>query len=396
MSERRVTIIGALIVALGPVSVALYTPAMPEIARELGASEAAVQFTVPIFFAGFAFAQILIGPMADAFGRRPTTLALLLIYLTASLVAALAPSIEILLGARLGQGIGCAVGFAISRAIIRDLFDEESAARLMNLIVLVLAAGPAFAPFLGGIVIEWLSWHAVFWLMAMIGAAALALVALLLVETGTPDAGQLRPRALATTYARIISNRYFLFASLVVGGTNGVIYAQATLLSFVLIDRVGLSPQAFGIGMIMQTGMFFLGSVVVKLLLHNITASQLVPVGLVMVGVASAAFPILFLLYAPSFLTIMAPVAIFSFGIAFTLPAMMTAAMQPFRQTAGAASSMLGFIQTGSGMVGGGLGSLFHDPTLALIIVVPAMGLIAILSWLLWRTNWSQQMGTQP
>lgn len=387
MSERRVTLLGALIVALGPMSMALYTPAMPEIARDLATSDAAVQFTVPVFFAGFAFAQILIGPLADAFGRRPVTLFLLSIYLAASVVAAIAPSIEILLGARLLQGIGCAVGFAISRAIIRDLFDAESSARIMNLIVVVLAAGPSAAPFLGGIVIELMGWHAVFWAMVALGSAATVLVFFLLSETGSPDTSQLRPKALAATYARILTNRCFLLASLVVGGTNGVIYAQATLLSFVLIGEVGLSPKAFGISMIMQTGMFFLGSVTVRLLLRRVSAARLVPVGLALVGAASIAFPVLFLMYPPSLLTVMGPVAVFCYGIAFTLPAMMTAAMRPFPQSAGAASSMLGFIQTGSGMAGGLIGSLFADPTLALVTVVPAMGLTAIISWMLWRTS---------
>ena len=151
------------------------------------------------------------------------------------------------------------------------------------------------------------------------------------------------------------------------------------------IGEVGLSPRAFGISMVMQTGMFFLGSLTVRLLLRRVSAARLVPVGLALVGAASVAFPLLFLLYPPSFLTVMGPVAVFCYGIAFTLPAMMTAAMRPFPQSAGAASSMLGFIQTGSGMAGGAVGSLFADPALALATVVPAMGVTAIVSWLLWR-----------
>lgn len=230
-----------------------------------------------------------------------------------------------------------------------------------------------------GIVIELMGWHAVFWFMVGLGAAAIVLVFFLLVETGSPDPSQFRPKALAATYSRILMNRCFLLASLVVGGTNGVIYAQATLLSLVLIGEVGLSPRAFGISMVMQTGMFFLGSLTVRLLLRRVSAARLVPAGLALVGVASVAFPLLFLLYPPSFLTAMGPVAVFCYGIAFTLP------MRPFPQSAGAASSMLGFIQTGSGMAGGAVGSLFADPALALATVVPAMGVTAIVSWLLWR-----------
>src|SRR5690606_27992445 len=134
MSERRVSIIGGLIVAIGPISLALFTPAMPEIAHAFGTSEGAVKLTLSLYFAGFAFAQLFCGPLSDGFGRKPVTFAFMAIYLVASLIALLAPSIEVLIAARFLQGVGAAVGVAISRAIVRDLFTHERSARIMNLI----------------------------------------------------------------------------------------------------------------------------------------------------------------------------------------------------------------------------------------------------------------------
>ena len=153
MSERKVSLIGALLVAVGPISMALFTPAMPEIVRAFGTTEAAVKMTLSLYFAGFAFAQLVCGPLSDGFGRRPVTMAFMGIYLAATLAALLSPTIEVLIAARFFQGVGAAVGIAISRAIVRDLFTNERSARIMNLIGLILGIGPAFAPTLGGVTI---------------------------------------------------------------------------------------------------------------------------------------------------------------------------------------------------------------------------------------------------
>ena len=120
MSERRVSLIGAILAAIGPVSMALFTPAMPEIVHAFGTTEVAVKMTLSLYFAGFAFAQLVCGPLSDGFGRKPVIVAFMAIYLVASLAALVAPDIESLIAARFLQGVGAAAGVAISRAIVRD------------------------------------------------------------------------------------------------------------------------------------------------------------------------------------------------------------------------------------------------------------------------------------
>ena len=132
MSERRVGVIGALLAAIGPISMALFTPAMPEIVHAFGTTEAAVKLTLSLYFAGFAFAQLVCGPLSDGFGRKPVVTAFMGIYLVASLAAIVAPTIHLLIAARFMQGVGAAAGIAISRAIVRDLFAGERSARIMT------------------------------------------------------------------------------------------------------------------------------------------------------------------------------------------------------------------------------------------------------------------------
>lgn len=385
MSERRVSLLGGALVAVGPVSMALFTPAMPEIVRAFGTTEAAVKMTLSLYFAGFAFAQLLCGPLSDGFGRKPVTFAFMGIYLAASIFALFSPSIEALIAARFVQGFGAAVGVAISRAIVRDLFTHDRSARIMNLIGIILAIGPAFAPTLGGLTMELAGWHAIFLLMAAFGVAIVVMVHVWMRETVAPDLSRIRPGALLRSYGSLLATPYFVLCSLVIGGAVGALYTQATVLPFILMDRVGLSATEFGLGMLMQSGSFFAGSIAVRQLIGRWGAARLVPIGLAFICAGSVLLPVLLWTLPPTFLTVMGPVGFYAFGIAFVNPAMMTAAMAPFPHNAGAASSMSGFFQMGTGLLGGSICALIGEPVVALATVIPAFGLIATLSWLLWR-----------
>jgi MFS transporter, DHA1 family, multidrug resistance protein len=384
MSERRVGLIGALLVAVGPVSMALFTPAMPELVQAFGTTEAAVKMTLSLYFAGFAFAQLFCGPLSDGFGRKPITLVFMGIYLLASVLALLAPTIEALIAARFLQGVGSAVGVAIARAIVRDLFTSERSARIMNLIGLILGIGPAFAPTLGGITMELFGWHAIFVLMIIFGVVIVTAAQLWLVETVRRDLSRIRPRELVRSYRTLFGDGYFMSSSLVLAGAIGTLYTQATVLPFILMSRVGLTPTEYGFGMLMQSGMFFAGSLVVRSLMGRLGAYRLVPVGLACIAMGSVGMAVLLRVVEPTFLTVMGPVAFYAFGIAFVMPAMSTASLAPYPLIAGAAASLSGFLQMGGGLAGGLLIALFANPVTAMATVIPLMGLMAILSWLVW------------
>ena len=153
--------------AIGPVSMAIYTPAMPEIVRALGTSEAMVKLTLTLYFGGFAAGQLVAGPLSDALGRRAVTFGFMGVYCLASLAGLMAQDVGMLMAARFVQGVGASAGIAISRALVRDLFQGERSARIMNLIGIILAAGPAVAPTVGGLLLVAAGWRSVF--VAMVG-----------------------------------------------------------------------------------------------------------------------------------------------------------------------------------------------------------------------------------
>ena len=385
MSERRVSLLGAILVAIGPISMALYTPAMPEIVRAFGTTEAAVKMTLSLYFAGFAVAQLVCGPLSDGLGRKPVTFAFMGIYAVASLVAVLAPTVEVLIAARFFQGVGAAAGVAISRALVRDLFTNEQSARIMNLTGLILAAGPALAPTIGGLTMELAGWQAIFLIMLTAGFAIVIVVQIFMHETVEPDPSRIRPGSLLRSYGTLLATPYFVTSGLIVAGSVGALYTQATILPFILMDDVGLTPSQFGVGMLMQTGLFFAGSLSVRFLMRRTSAWRLVPVGLSFIAAGSLLVPLLLNTAPLSFLSVMGPVGVYAYGIAFVMPAMLTASLAPFPRIAGSASSLGGFMQMGAGLLGGSVAALIGEPVLAMSTVVPAMVATAILSWLLWR-----------
>lgn len=382
MSPLRVTILCAAMVALGPMAMALYTPAMPAIGAEYGAGHDAVKMTLTAYFAGFATAQLIAGPLSDAMGRKAVLYIFFTLFSVATLWAVTASSIDELIAARALQGIGASAGIAISRAVVRDLFTGDASSRIMNGIGLVLAVGPAIAPTIGGLTLEVMPWQAVFGLMLLYAVAVLAAVRLRLTETVRRDMSRFRPRALAENYGHVLRNRVFQAAALLTGGSMGAIYAQATILPFVLIEEVGLTPAGYGLAMILQTGSFFVGSLVMRRMLGRRSARDLAPVGLTFIAAGGVASLVHLAHVEPSLLNVMGPVALYAFGIGFVMPYSTTAALAPFPRMAGAAAALTGFAQLFSGFLGGMLAALFTDPAFALGVVAPVMSACACLAWL--------------
>lgn len=381
MSERRTSMIGALMATLGPISMSVYTPAMPELVRAFATSDATIKMTLSIYFAGFSVAQLVAGPTSDAFGRRRATLAFVGIYIIGSLLAAFAPDVGWLLAGRLIQGIGASVGITVARAIVRDQFVGTEAARIMNLIGIMLAIGPAIAPTIGGLALAALGWQSIFFLLVGFGMLTGLSVLVFMRETGKPDRRRILPGPLFGAYGALIRNPRFVAASLVLAGSIGALYAQATMLPFILIKLVGLTPTAFGMGMLMQTGSYFLGSVALRYASPRLGGERSVKVGLAFVLAGGLMMAVSTHTIAPSYLSIMGPVAFLSFGIAFLTPHMTTIALYPFPEIAGSASAMMGFLQMGGGFLGGVCAAALGLPLVAFGTVIPAMAIIAVVSF---------------
>lgn len=385
MSETRTTVLGGMLTAIGPVSMAVYTPAMPDLVRAFGTTEAAIKLSLSLYFGGFAIAQLLAGPVSDAFGRRAASIGFLLIYLLGSLIAALAIDVDWILAGRLVQGIGASVGVTVARAAVRDQFTGAQAARIMNMIGITLAVGPALGPTIGGLALSAFGWQSIFLLMVAFGGILLAGCVFFLKETAVPDRSRLQPATLIRTYAALLADLRFLLPSLVLGGSVGALYAQGTMLPFVMIDVVGLTPTEFGMGMLVQTGSYLAGSIALRLMSGRISGSQAVTLGICFCGIGGGLMFLSVHLIEPHFVSIMGPVGICTFGIALLTPHVVTAGLASFPKVAGSASALMGFIQMGGGFAGGLVAAAFATPLKSFGTIIPAMEFIAVASYVAHR-----------
>ncbi|MGU3496720.1 multidrug effflux MFS transporter [Xanthobacteraceae bacterium A53D] len=381
MSETRTAIIGAMIIVLGPVSLSLYTPALPQLVEAFETTPAIMKMTLSVFFFGYAFSQLACGPLSDAFGRRPVALGFFLVYLIGSVVAAFAPDVNWLIAGRALQGVGVAAGPAISRAIVRDQFTGQPSARIMNLIATMLAIGPAISPTIGGLILSSFGWQPIFLVMVVYGVVLVVLLAAAVPETNAaPDPASVRPGRVLRNYGILLRHAGFMRPSLIIGFTLGGIYTLAAVLPFVLIERIGMTPVAFGFAMICQTGSFMTGSLVTGRLMRRWDAGRLVPVGLGFVLLAAASMAVATRLFPASPVAVMLPVGLWAFGIAMILPGGTTGALAGFPHMAGAASAMMGFMQIGGGLLGTSLASIVPDTSDTFTIVIPLMAVGALLA----------------
>ena len=183
---RLVIVLGSMN-AIGPLSIDMYLPAFPEIARELHTSASSVQLTLTACVAGLALGQLVLGPLSDRFGRRIPVIAAMLTYAVASLLCALATSVGALIALRFVQGLAGAGGIVISRAVVRDLHSGARAVRLFSSLMLVTGLAPILAPLVGGQLLAISSWEGIFISLSILSALIATLTALGLRETLPPE-----------------------------------------------------------------------------------------------------------------------------------------------------------------------------------------------------------------
>ncbi|MGB7981199.1 MAG: multidrug effflux MFS transporter [Candidatus Nanopelagicales bacterium] len=177
----------AMLAMTGPFSIDTPFPAFPEMSAELGVSTTQMQLVVTAYMGAFAVMSIFHGPISDAVGRRPVIVWSISVYVLASIGAALAPSLAVLLAFRVLQGLSAGGATIVSRTVVRDLFEGEQAQVLMSRVALIFALGPAIAPIVGGLVLQLGPWRLVFAFMALFGVLLIAATLLVLPESHPPE-----------------------------------------------------------------------------------------------------------------------------------------------------------------------------------------------------------------
>ena len=377
--HRRILLLGAII-ALAPMSIDLYLPALPTLQQALGGTAAQGQLTLSVYFLGLAMGQLIYGPVSDRIGRRKPLYFGLALYALAALGCALATDINSLIALRFLQALGGCAGMVIVRAVVRDLYTPQEMARVLSMLLLVMGVAPILAPLIGSWVFVAFGWQAVFGVLVAYGLACLIMAAKYLPETLARPGEALEFMRVLKGYGRLLRHRRFMGYALSGGIAQASLFAYIAVSSFVFIDFYALSPTQYGLLFGVNAFGLILGSQINNWMLTRYRAERVLRGALIAYsgfGVVLAMVVIADLGGLPG---VLIPLWCCIASLGFTFPNSTAAAMAPFGDRAGMAAALLGTLQYGLAAIASGVVASLHDGTaLAMALAIAACGLISVI-----------------
>ncbi|MDD2050943.1 multidrug effflux MFS transporter [Pseudomonas putida] len=248
ISSRVTAFVLAGLSATGPIGVDMYLPGLPDMARDLGVDEGAMQLSLMVYFLGLMLGQLVYGPLSDKYGRKPLIYLGLAVFILGCVGCASSEHFEQHLWWRFLQGLGGSIGLVIAFAIVRDAFRAAHMGKMISIIMAVLGLSPVIAPMIGSALLTTFSWHGIFWALAGYGVMVATAVALALEETRNV---QLRATSalkhVLRNYTKIfVDNRFLPFALALCTGQAGF-FAYIAGSASVLISEYGLTPVQFSL-----------------------------------------------------------------------------------------------------------------------------------------------------
>ncbi|GFO55747.1 Bcr/CflA family drug resistance efflux transporter [Geomonas sp. Red276] len=388
MSRAQLTffvlILGAL-TAFSAMSIDMYLPAFPEMARDLNVPLATVQLSVSAFLYGSAFGQLFYGPLADRYGRRGPLLAGLALYVISTIGCAMVQTGSGLLFWRVAMAVGGGAGMVISRAVVRDLYDTTEAARMFSLLMLIMGVAPILAPLGGGQILLVTGWRGIFGFLSLFGIASLLAAAVGLPESLPRERRQSRTLAeMAKVYGHLLKNSQYLRYAIALGCVAGCNFAYISGAPLLFIELHGISPQQFGLFFAVNAFGLIGGSQANRKLLRHHSPQKIAAVAFAVNATAGVLLTAAVLTGIGGFplQAVLIFVSLCTTGLLY--PNITALAMAPFDRAAGSASALLGTIQYTLGASGGALVGLFSNgtaiPMTATMALCGVVGLAAVVT----------------
>ncbi|CAM3606865.1 multidrug effflux MFS transporter [Mycobacterium frederiksbergense] len=373
-----ITVLG-LMIALGPLTIDMYLPALPRIAEDLSVSSSVVQLTLTGTLAGLAFGQLIIGPLSDSLGRRVPLMAGIALHMAASLVCLFAPNIEVLGAGRVLQGFGAAAAAVVAVAVVGDLYVDSAAATVMSRLILVLGVAPVIAPSLGAVVLLKASWHWIFAVLVVLAGLLFLLAALALPETlPTSHRRPLHVRSIVATYGELLRDFRFVTLVLVAALSMAGLFGYIAAAPFVLQGDYGLNQQSFAL-------VFAAGAIILigatqsnVVLLRRFAPQAIMLVALVISVIAAIVFVVLAVTGVAGLAGFLGPVLVILGGMGLVLPNAPAVALSRHHDAAGTAAALLGAAQFGLGAVTAPVVGMLGNNEFALALVMLVGSAIAL------------------
>jgi DHA1 family bicyclomycin/chloramphenicol resistance-like MFS transporter len=367
--RTRMIVVLGLLVALGPLTIDMYLPALPRIADEL---------------AGLALGQLVVGPLSDSLGRRRPLMAGIVLHMLASLMCLFAPNIAVLGVARSLQGVGAAAAMVVAIAVVGDLFTDSAAATVMSRLMLVLGVAPVVAPSLGAAVLLHASWHWVFAVLVVLAGALLLLAALALPETLTPEHRRpLRVGGIIATYGELLRDVRFVILVLVAALAMSGLFAYIAGASFVLQGHYGLDQQAFALVFGAGAVALIASTQLNVVLLRRFSPQVIVVWALAASSLFGAVFVALAAAGVGGLAAFVVPIWAILAAMGLVIPNAPALALSRHPDAAGTSAALLGAAQFGLGAAVAPLVGVLGNDELALAVVMTVGVVVALLALLL-------------
>jgi DHA1 family bicyclomycin/chloramphenicol resistance-like MFS transporter len=369
----------AVLMTFGPMAIDMYLPALTGIGAAFHASQAEVQWSLSAFFFGFGIGQILWGALADQFGRRKPLVAGILLYGIGCIGCSFAAGIGPLAAWRFVQALGACAGPVLARAMVRDTYGRERSASILSLMMLVMGIAPMAAPIVGGQILIFASWRALFWVQAAFGIVALLSV-LNLPETLPPSQRyKTRLSGMIQNYLYLLTDRRSLGYALCSAFIYGGLFAYISGTPFVYIELFGVSPQnygyLFGLNIV---GMIVVNTVNSRIVLHFGT-DRVLRMGCGLAALFSVGLLVLSLTGTGGLAGIAAALFLFLAMTGLIGANAMAGAMSVFPSAAGSASALTGMLQFAFGAVAGwAVGILANGTAVPMAAVICGTALASI------------------
>lgn len=384
ISRARLAFILGGLAMFGPFSIDTVFPAFPVMASDLGVGKVAMQQTISVYLMGYAAMSLFHGPISDAIGRRKVLLAGIVLFTLASVGAALATEMGVMLAFRALQGLSAGVGLIVGRAVVRDCRDGDDAQRLMSQISMIFGIAPAIAPVIGGVILGWSDWHGIFWFLAAFGLVLLVVTAWGLPESHPPENRvPLHPVTLARDYWSMLSSRKFRLLALAGAANFGALFLYIASAPAFVLDLLGLGEQDFVWFFAPTIGGMMLGAFLSGRAAGRMSGRRLVSWGFACGGVA-AVYNITYNLFtaSPSLPWAVLPTALSAFGIALVFPILTLMILDRYPRQRGGASSMQAFVALlSNAAIAGLLSPLVSHSGLLLALTAAAFTAVAFALW---------------
>ena len=377
----------ALLTSLGPLSIDMYLPALPQMANDFGITTQRVANTLPAYFLGLALGQLIYGPLSDRIGRKTPLYFGLLLYICASILCTFANSEWSLIAARILQALGGCVGVVIARAAIRDRLDLQSSAQAFASMMIVMGIAPIIAPSLGALVLLYFSWPAVFVFLSAIGLICLICVHFFFQESLPVERRlNLNIKQVLNLYGAIFKQKSFRWPMLAGCFSGGILFCYISSSASILMDDYGLNQQQFAYAFGLNALGIMLLSSINKKLGRTFSVLQRLKIGAVLQLLGVLVLLSASLLSSVALWIVLIGMFLAISGIGFTGPNAMALAMAEQGERAGTASAVMGSMQFACGLLAGVMLNFLLWSALANMAIVMLI-FVSIMLLSIWKLS---------